>query len=126
MAPRRPRACPLAGFAHSAAMLRAAIASVLIAAALAACDRKPAQAPGTPSPTPTPKPTPVPTPTPPPPPTPVPTPYVPMKSLEIGKIFSGIEYHANLETIPGTTATTERTKQGSYVVEVNVKVTVPK
>jgi hypothetical protein len=49
-----------------------------------------------------------------------------MKSLETGKLFSGIEYHANLETVVGTTATAERSKQGSYVVEVNVKVAVPK
>lgn len=49
-----------------------------------------------------------------------------MKSLQTGTIFNGITYQANLETLTGESATTERSKQDSYVVEVNVKVKVPK
>src|SRR4051812_4431335 len=115
-------------------MPRAAIACLLLAAAFAACDSKPAPppAPATPPPTPTPKPTPVATPKPPTPtpkpeaPTPAPTPYVPMKSLQTGSLFSGINYRVNFETKEGESATTERNKADSYTVEVNVKVNVPK
>ncbi len=113
-------------------MSRALIASALLAATLAACDRKPAPPVSTLPPTPTPKPvvaaapTPPPTPTPAPPPTPAPTPYVPIKSLQTGSIFNGIQYRANLETTEGTTASADREKQDSYTVEINVKVKVPK
>jgi hypothetical protein len=49
-----------------------------------------------------------------------------MKKVEIGSMFNGFQYRANLETVLGENATTERGKQDSYVVEVNVKVKVPK
>ena len=79
-----------------------------------------------PTPPPTPVPTPPPTPTPEPLPTPVPTPYVPQKTLNVGSIFNGIHFRTKLETVPGTTATADRTKADSYTVEVSVKVAVPK
>ena len=104
--------------------------SVLLFTTLAACNRTPppvvAVPTPTPAPAPTPTPTPVPTPTPTPEPTPTPTPYVPMKSLLTGSMFSGINFHANLETSVGTTATADRQNNESYTVEVNVKVKVPK
>ena len=117
---------------------RAALCGVSFALCVCGCDRKPepqpkspaptpAQTPtSTPAPTPTPKPTPEPTPTPTPAPTPVPTPYVPQKTLSVGSIFNGIHFKTKLETVQGTTATTDRNLPTSYAVEVSVKVTVPK
>ena len=102
---------------------------------LIGCDQKPQPQPqpttptptATPPPPPTPRPTaPPPTPTPEPAPTPVPTPYVPQKTLSVGSLFNGINFKTKLETVPGATATAERNTPGSYAVEVNVKVTVPK
>src|SRR5688572_20970543 len=101
-------------------MLRVATLCALLAGAFCGCDRKPA------TPTPPPTPPPIVVATPPPLPTPAPTPYVPMKNLQIGSMFNGFQYRANLETVLGENATTERGKQESYVVEVNVKVKVPK
>jgi hypothetical protein len=51
---------------------------------------------------------------------------VPQKTLNVGSIFNGIHFKTKLETVPGTTATADRTVAESYTVEVNVKVTVPK
>lgn len=107
-------------------MFRAVTICVLGAALLTGCNRN-ANQPGTPTPPPTPTVTPTPTPVPTPkPPTPEPTPYVPNKELKVGTMFNGITYKVNLETIVGTTATAERSKQDSYTVEVSVKVDVPK
>ena len=113
---------------------RAALCGVSIALCLSGCDRKPQPQPqtptpsptSTPAPTPVPKPTPEPTPTPTPAPTPTPTPYVPQKTLNTGSIFNGIHFKAKLETVQGTTATTDRNLPESYAVEVSVKVAVPK
>ena len=118
---------------------RLVISCALIAFLFPACDRKaensaqpptpatptpPAKLPPVPTPKPTPEPTPVPTPT--PTPTPVPTPYVPMKSLQTGSMFNGVTFKANLETIAGGTATSERDDAGSYTIEMNVRVNIPK
>ncbi len=120
---------------------RFAIFYALIAFLFAACDKKadnpaqpptpatptpPAKLPPVPAPKPTPEPTPVPTPTPTPVPTPVPTPYVPMKSLQTGSMFNGVTFKANLETVAGGTATRERDDAGSYTIEMNVRVNIPK
>jgi hypothetical protein len=121
-------------FSHDRAFRRALLIGTAAAFGLAACDRKPAEKPGTPTPSPTPvetpRPTPLPTPTPqptpPPTPTPVPTPYVPNKTLNVGSLFNGINFRAKLETVQGTTAAAERGNAESYSVEVSVKVTVPK
>lgn len=75
------------------------------------------------SPTPTPSPTPAPTPAPTPKPTPV---FIPQKHLEVSKLFNGMEVHTKVESEPGGTATTERETPGSYALELNVKVKVPK
>jgi hypothetical protein len=51
---------------------------------------------------------------------------VPQKTLNTGSIFNGIHFKAKLETVQGTTATTDRNLPESYAVEVSVKVAVPK
>jgi hypothetical protein len=56
----------------------------------------------------------------------VPTPYVPQKTLNVGALFNGIHFKTKLETVQGTTATAERETADSYMIELNVKVTVPK
>ena len=112
-----------------------AILSLFTVVILTACDRKPEPKPAgtptpakaaTPPPTPKPTPTPTPAPTPTPEPTPPPTPYVPMKSLQTGTMFNGVTFKANIETTHGRTATVEREDAGSYTVEMNVRVNIPK
>lgn len=76
---------------------------------------------GEPSPTPTPTATPAPTPT--PKPTPI---YIPQKRLEVSRLFNGMQVRTKLESEPGETATKERETEGSYALELNVKVKVPK
>ncbi|MEK0448603.1 MAG: hypothetical protein RL088_871 [Verrucomicrobiota bacterium] len=49
-----------------------------------------------------------------------------MKSLQTGTIFNGVTFKANIETTVGRTATIEREDAGSYTVEMNVRVNVPK
>jgi hypothetical protein len=49
-----------------------------------------------------------------------------MKTLNVGSIFNGINFKAKLETVPGTTASTDRKEPDAYTVEVSVKVSVPK
>lgn len=96
---------------------------VLVAAAFGAllftaCPRKTEPVPVTP-PTPTPAPTPVPVPTPPP------TPFVPNKRMEVGKMFNGAQVRATLETDLGGSASSIRKENGSYEVEVKVRVKIP-
>lgn len=102
----------------------------LVGLVVAGCDQPPPKPPPSPSPSPSPAPTPIktptPAPTPEPTPTPTPTPYVPQKILNIGSIFNGINFKAKLETVTGTTASTDRNEPGTYTVEVSVKVNVPK
>jgi hypothetical protein len=49
-----------------------------------------------------------------------------MKSLQTGSIFNGITYKANIETLEGESATKEREDAGSYTIEMNLRVNVPK
>ncbi len=72
------------------------------------------------TPMPTPVPTPVPTPTPPP------TPYVPNKRVDVGKIFNGMQLRTTLQTDFGGETTETRDEPGSYGVDVQVHVKVPK
>ncbi len=59
--------------------------------------------------------------------TPKPTPiYIPQKSLEISKLFNGMEVRTKLESEPGGAASLERETPSSYGLELNVKVKVPK
>lgn len=68
-------------------------------------------------PTPTPKPTPA---------TPRPTPYVPNKRMEVGKMFNGMQVRTTLLTEHGTTATADRNEPGSYELDIQLRVKVPK
>jgi len=69
---------------------------------------------------------PSPSPTPTPKPTPTPGIYVPAKSMETARLFSGIQIHATVETENGTTAKEERAAPSSYTLELQLKVKVPK
>ena len=139
----RPRSlglpCAARNFRRASKLMirRTIISCASVALLFTACDKKAEQSaqtptPATPKPTPvptpkpTPEPTPVPTPTPTPVPTPPPTPYVPMKSLATGSMFNGMTFKANLETVAGGTASSERDDAGSYTIEMNVRVNIPK
>jgi hypothetical protein len=67
------------------------------------------------------------TPTPTPTPTPQPTPIsIPQKRLEVSKLFNGMQVRSKVESEPGGTATQEEGDEGSYALELKVKVKVPK
>ena len=111
----------LGGFAST--LCRGIAVSSVALLLLTGCPSPPGQTgEATPAPPPgraTPEPTP-------PPPTPPPTPYVPSQSLDVGKIFNGIQFRPTLVLEHGTTATRDRNEPSSYTVEVTVKVKVPK
>ena len=56
---------------------------------------------------------------------PIPPPWVGNKTVELGKLFNGIQIKTELEKIPGKLASVERKDPGSYEVEFKVKVKVP-
>jgi hypothetical protein len=61
-------------------------------------------------------------------PTPEPTatrPPVINGKLDTGKLFNGITLHSTVETIPGADATTERSQQDSYVLDLKLQAHVP-
>jgi hypothetical protein len=104
---------------------------------LAGCDSKPpkqAQSPEKPvtpevpptPPVPPPQPPPVPEPIREPEPPPIPAPFVPAKILQTGALFNGVKYDVTFETVEGKTATVEREDPESYVVDLKVRVRVPK
>ncbi|HWL54001.1 MAG TPA: glycoside hydrolase family 75 protein [Chthoniobacteraceae bacterium] len=109
----------------------AAAAALALGLALGGCKPTPRDA-ATPTPSPTPALTPDPglvemVPTPSLSPTPAPTPiYIPRKSMEVGRLYSGIELETSFESEPGGIASLERSAKGSYKVELKVKVRVPK
>ena len=70
---------------------------------------------GEPAPTATPSPTPQPTPI-----------SIPKKRLEVSNLFNGMQVRSKVESEPGETATQEAATEGSYALELNVKVKVPK
>jgi len=61
----------------------------------------------------------------PPPPSPTPI-YVPSKRLDTARLFNGIQIHSEVVTQKGETATVERQTPSSYVLNLEVKVNVPK
>jgi hypothetical protein len=77
-----------------------------------------------PSPTPTPSPTPIPTPT--PTPTPLPEAIIPYSHKEVARLFNGVEVHSQVESGIGDIAAAERRALDSYVLDLQVKVRVPK
>ena len=89
---------------------------------LPGCGRTP------PPPPPPPSPTPAPTPaqTPPPSPTPTPTPFVKRKPMDAGMLFNGLQYKWSVKTTPGETAARDREKDGSYRLELNLNIAVPR
>lgn len=86
----------------------------LVMLMLAACKPGPNQPPTplTPTPVPTPKPTPI--------------IYVPSKRMEVAKLFNGIQIHATVEAGKGSTAKEERNTASSYMLDLQLKVKVPK
>lgn len=115
--------------ARSFAVATSAVLAVFIAALLAGCPQPgsgPVPGRATPEPSPTPRPTPVPLPTPEPTPTPTPTPYVPNKTMVTAKMFNGMEVRTTLETSFGGTATKERNDTSSYVLDLQLRIRVPK
>jgi hypothetical protein len=59
-------------------------------------------------------------------PTPKPTPiWIPQKRMEVSKLFNGMLLRSQVATEPGGTATQEESTEGSYSLELNVKVKVP-
>lgn len=78
-----------------------------------------------PAPTPTASPTPVPTPT--PEPTPTPYPYVPRKNVDVARFYNGITIESELIPEPdGETAAVDRSRLDSYVLEMNLRIRMPR
>lgn len=65
-------------------------------------------------------------PTPAPSPTPTPPIYVPAKHMETAKLFNGMQIHASVETENGASASVERGTPSSYLLDLQLKVKVPK
>jgi len=81
--------------------------------------------PSLPPPPPTPTPAPAVSPTPTPKPTPEPTPFIKRKPMDTGMIFNGLQYKWTVETEEGSTAARDREKDGSYRLELNLKIRTP-
>lgn len=78
----------------------------------------------TPESTPAPTPTPVPTPT--PEPTPTPVPYIPRKNVDVTQFYNGITLESEIELVPSEhTASMERRRLDSYVLEMNLRIRMP-
>jgi hypothetical protein len=80
----------------------------------------------TPSPTPTCTGTPSPSATPTPPPTPLPEAIIPYSHKEVARLFNGVEVHSQVESGLGDIASVERKALDSYVLDLHVRVRVPK
>jgi hypothetical protein len=78
----------------------------------------------TPSPTPTATVTPPPSPT--PPPTPLPEAIIPYSHKEVARLFSGVEVHSQVESGIGDIASVERRALDSYLLDLQLRVRVPK
>jgi len=81
--------------------------------------------PALPPPPTTPTPAPAVSPTPTPKPTPEPTPFIKRKPMDTGMIFNGLQYKWTVETEEGSTAARDREKDGSYRLELNLKIRTP-
>ena len=82
------------------------------------------EAPSPPRPTATPKPTPTPTPT--PTPSPLPEAFVPSSRMETARLFNGMEIHSRVTAVEGAPAVVERKTPAAYLLDLEVKVQVPK
>lgn len=57
---------------------------------------------------------------------PMPNKYVDYKKIDTAKLYNGFEIRSELETEQGTRASLEREDPSSYVIELNIKIKVPK
>lgn len=78
--------------------------------------------PSSSSPSPTPSLTPAPTPT----PTSSPEAFIPWSHYEVARLFNGFEIHSHLSTVEGQIAALEKKDPGSYTLNLDVQVRVPK
>jgi Fungal chitosanase of glycosyl hydrolase group 75 len=76
------------------------------------------------NPTPTPTPTPFPTTT--PTPTPLPEAFIPSTKMETAKLFNGLEIHSRVSTVEGPPAIVGRKTPDAYLLDLEVKIQVPK
>jgi hypothetical protein len=76
------------------------------------------------NPTPTPTPTPFPSPT--PTPTPLPETFIPSTKMETAKLFNGLEIHSKVSTLEGPPAIVGRKTPDAYLLNLDVKIQVPK
>ncbi len=67
-----------------------------------------------------------PSPSPTPRPTPVPVVYIPSKRIETAKLFNGVQVQSNVEVEIGGAASDERDTPSSYMLDLQLKVKVPK
>jgi hypothetical protein len=102
--------------------------NVLICISLSGCPGPKFNPPPSVSPpsTPTPSSTPTPAPTPTPPPTPLPEAIIPYSHKEVARLFNGVEVHSQVESGVGDVAAAERRALDSYVLDLQVRVRVPK
>ena len=81
----------------------------------------------TPRPTATPTPTPIPTVTPTPTPTPSPLPesFIPKKTVDVAKLFNGLQVETHFETKQGGIASIERETPDAFEADFTLKIKVP-
>jgi hypothetical protein len=76
------------------------------------------------NPTPTPTPTPFSSPT--PTPTPLPEAFIPSSRMETAKLFNGLEIHSKVSTVEGPPAIVGRKTPEAYLLDLDIKIQVPK
>jgi hypothetical protein len=96
-----------------------ALAAVL-ACLLTGCPGPKPPNPETPTPSPSPPPTVAPT------PTALPEAFIPSSRMETARLFNGLEIHSRVTTAEGAPAVIERKTPDAYLVDIEVKVQVPK
>jgi hypothetical protein len=67
-----------------------------------------------------------PAPTPAPTPTPLPESFIPSSRMETARLFNGMEVHARVTAVEGAPAVVERKTPSAYLLDLEVKVQVPK
>jgi len=95
--------------------------AAILALLLTGCPGPKPANPEAPSP-PTPTATPTPTPT----PSPLPEAFVPSSRMETARLFNGMEIHSRVTAVEGAPAVVERKTPAAYLLDLEVKVQVPK
>jgi hypothetical protein len=90
--------------------------AVILACLLTGCPGPKPSNPETPSPPPTVAPT----------PTPLPEAFIPSSRMETARLFNGVEIHSRVTTAEGAPAVVERKTPDAYLLDLEVKVQVPK